>query len=119
MKKMSLYEPAMCCETGLCGVSVNPELLRISTLMDTLKKKGFQVRRYNLSSAPRAFIQNTGVNTLLRNQGMTVLPITVLDEDIVLTGRYPSNDEIAAWLCLADGINPLPASECHCKGGCL
>lgn len=119
MKKMSLYEPAMCCETGLCGVTVNPELLRISTLMDTLKKKGFQVRRYNLSSAPRAFVQNTGVNTLLRNQGMTVLPITILDEDIVLTGRYPSNDEIAAWLCLSEGINPLPASECHCKGGCL
>lgn len=118
MKKMSLYEPAMCCETGLCGISVNPELLRISTLMDTLRKKGFQIRRYNLSSAPKAFVQNTGVNTLLKNQGMTVLPITVLEENIVLTGRYPTNDEIAAWLCLSEDINPQPVRSCNCKGGC-
>ena len=24
MKKMCIYEPALCCETGLCGVNVDP-----------------------------------------------------------------------------------------------
>ena len=30
MKKMTIYEPAMCCSTGLCGVGVDTKLLRIS-----------------------------------------------------------------------------------------
>ena len=29
MKTMKIFEPAMCCPTGLCGVSVDPELLRV------------------------------------------------------------------------------------------
>lgn len=124
MKKLSLYEPAMCCETGLCGVSVNPELLRISTTIATLKKKGFQIQRYNMSNAPRAFVQNTSVNTLLKNQGMNVLPITVLDGSIVLTGRYPTDGELTAWLNLSKDTfettahTGQPANACDCKGGC-
>lgn len=39
MKKMSIYEPALCCETGLCGVNVDPELLRITTVLNNLKIK--------------------------------------------------------------------------------
>lgn len=39
MKTMQIFEPAMCCSTGLCGVGVDPELLRISTVLDTLKKR--------------------------------------------------------------------------------
>lgn len=40
MKNIAIYEPAMCCSTGLCGVGVDPELLRISTVSNNLKKAG-------------------------------------------------------------------------------
>ena len=43
MKKMNIYEPAMCCPTGVCGVGVDPELLRISTVLNNLKKKGVEI----------------------------------------------------------------------------
>ena len=52
MKKMSIYEPALCCETGLCGVNVDPELLRITTVLNNLKNKGIIIERYNLNSTP-------------------------------------------------------------------
>lgn len=52
MKKMSIYEPALCCETGLCGVNVDPELLRITTVLNNLKNKGIIIARYNLNSTP-------------------------------------------------------------------
>lgn len=41
MKKMKIFEPAMCCPTGICGVGVDPELLRISAALDTLKNTMF------------------------------------------------------------------------------
>ena len=57
MKKLAIYEPAMCCDTGICGVSVDPELLRISAVINNLKKNGIAVERYNLTNAPMAFVE--------------------------------------------------------------
>ena len=48
MKRMSIYEPAMCCDTGVCGVNVDPELVRISRVINILKKNGITIERYNL-----------------------------------------------------------------------
>ena len=123
MKKMQIFEPAMCCPTGLCGVGVDPELLRISTVLDTLQKKGVIVDRFNLNSAPMEFVTQTAVNAFINDHGVDGLPVTVLDGAIVLTGRYPSNAEFTEWLDLQEGLlrqGAAPASEdgCCCKGGC-
>lgn len=37
MKKMITFDPAMCCSTGVCGPSVDKELLRVATVLNTLK----------------------------------------------------------------------------------
>ena len=58
MKTMKIFEPAMCCPTGICGVGVDPELLRIATTLDKLRKDGARISRYNLTSAPLAFLQH-------------------------------------------------------------
>ncbi len=39
MKKLQIFEAAMCCSTGLCGIGVDPELLRVSTVFNSLKEK--------------------------------------------------------------------------------
>lgn len=67
MKRISIYEPAMCCETGVCGVGVDPELLRISTAFSNLKKYCVVVNRYNLSNAPQEFIKNVEINKLIND----------------------------------------------------
>ena len=126
MKKMQIYEPAMCCPTGLCGVSIDPELLRISTVLDTLEKNGVKVDRYNLTSTPQAFVENAKVNERLTDEGVEALPIVVVDGKIVITKRYPSNDEFIKLLDLPKGIlegdkaeNTDDASDSCCFfGGC-
>ncbi|WP_088187977.1 MULTISPECIES: arsenite efflux transporter metallochaperone ArsD [unclassified Desulfosporosinus] len=98
MKKMQIFEPAMCCSTGLCGVGVDTELLRISTVLNSLKKNGVEVDRFNLTNAPMEFVNNKAVNDLLQTKGVEQLPATVLDGEILITGRYPSNEEFAKLL---------------------
>ena len=126
MKSMQIFEPAMCCPTGLCGVGVDPELLRISTVLDTLKKHGVTVERFNLNSAPMEFVRNETVNALLQRHGPDGLPIVLLDGAVALTGRYPSNSELTQWLGLPADLLGLPvlkvsgfkkAKSCGCKGG--
>ncbi|MBH1940938.1 arsenite efflux transporter metallochaperone ArsD [Mobilitalea sibirica] len=98
MKKMQIFEPAMCCSTGLCGVGVDPELLRISTVLNTMEKNGVKVDRFNLSNSPQEFVTNKVVNDFIKIEGVEALPITVLGEEIVISGRYPRNEEFIELL---------------------
>ena len=98
MKQMFIYEPALCCETGLCGVSVDPELLRISTVANNLKKNGVTLQRYNLNNFPQEFVSNAEINKLINDDGVEALPATVVDGKIVKTKAYPTNGEIVMWL---------------------
>ena len=98
MKSMQIYEPAMCCSTGLCGVGVDPELLRISTVLNTMEKNGIKVERYNLSNSPQEFIKNKAVNNIIKTEGVEILPLAVLDGEIIITKRYPTNEEFVKCL---------------------
>ncbi|MDA8228816.1 MAG: arsenite efflux transporter metallochaperone ArsD [Desulfitobacterium hafniense] len=125
MKKMQIFEPALCCSTGVCGVSVDPELLRISTVLSTLKSNGVEVDRFNLSSAPEEFINNKVVSEFLNNDGVEDLPITLLDGEIKIVGRYPTNIELVQLLNVPIsflGQQPKAADKkraggCDCSGG--
>ena len=121
MKTMSIYEPALCCETGVCGVSVDPELLRISTVVNSLKKQDVKIQRYNLNSNPQAFIDCAEINQLIMKEGVDALPATVVDGKIVKTKAYPTNGEIMEMLGIQEGdLGEEPQNEggCCCKGGC-
>ena len=95
MKKIEIYEQAMCCSTGVCGPGVDSELLRISSLFDSLKNNGeVNSYRYNLTSNPQAFITNEKILELVKNEGNDILPITLLNGEVIKTGSYPSSEEL-------------------------
>ncbi len=104
MKDIIIYEPAMCCETGLCGVSVDPELLRISTVINTLKENGVAIKRYNLSNYPNEFVYNKMILNFLKEHGVDNLPITVVGNEIKVSGCYPTNAQFAEWLGVDETI---------------
>ncbi len=58
MKKVEIFDPAMCCSTGVCGPSIDPELMRITTVINALKEKGIVIKRHGLSNEPQDFITN-------------------------------------------------------------
>ncbi|MDD3416618.1 MAG: arsenite efflux transporter metallochaperone ArsD [Lachnospiraceae bacterium] len=98
MKKLQIFEPAMCCNTGFSGVGVDTELIRISAVIKALAKREIKLDRFNLSKEPQEFINHAEVNKYVNTVGIDKLPVTTLDGKIVLEGRYPSNEEIAEYL---------------------
>ena len=58
MTKLAVYDPPMCCSTGVCGPAVDPVLPRVAADLDWLKRQGVQVERYNLAQQPQAFASN-------------------------------------------------------------
>lgn len=51
----------MCCSSGLCGPSIDPELLKMSFSMKNLAKVEYPVEPYNLSSEPFEIVNNEKV----------------------------------------------------------
>jgi len=98
MVKMIIFDPAMCCSTGLCGPVIDMELLRISTALSNLDKNGIKVERYNLNNNPQAFVDNTVISEILNRDGVDVLPVTIVDSKVVKTKKYPTNDELIKFL---------------------
>jgi len=122
MKKMTIFEPAMCCSTGVCGPSVNQDLLRVSTVINNLKNKGILVERYNLSNSPQIFVDNKEIKKMLIGEGIEVLPITMIDDVVVKTKTYPTDEEFCNLLgAPAEYLKATvrePSKGCGCKGGC-
>lgn len=107
MKYMSIFDPAMCCPTGVCGPGVDPELLRVATVISQLREQGVQLERFNLAQQPQAFIANSLVSAALDKEGVEVLPITIVNGDIVKTKAYPTNEEFATWCGVGKVLVPL------------
>lgn len=129
MKTIKIFEQAMCCSTGLCGVGVDPELLRISTTLNTLKHKGIEIQRYNLTSAPTEFMKHSAVREFLQESGPDKLPVVLVDDKIEITGRYPTNEEFINWMGLSADVFDTQSNKkimiihnnegnCDCSGGC-
>lgn len=101
MKNIKIFDPALCCPTGVCGPSVDPELTRVASAIFLLQKKGYSIERYNLGTDPGAFVQHQEVNRYLHEKGTDALPLAMVDGMVEKVGSYPTNEEFAMWL----GVN--------------
>ncbi|MFU8848895.1 MAG: arsenite efflux transporter metallochaperone ArsD [Opitutales bacterium] len=98
MKKITIYDPPMCCSSGVCGPEVDPVLPRVAGMLSQIQGQGVKVERYNLAQQPIAFAQNTEVRALLEKEGTEALPLFYIDGELAIKGRYPEQEERAAWV---------------------
>ena len=97
MIAVRVFDPAMCCSTGICGPSVDPQLARFAADLDWLKSQGVAVERFNLSQQPAAFADDAAVKAALETKGEAGLPLVKVNGEVKSSGTYPSRDELAAW----------------------
>jgi hypothetical protein len=113
MKRLEVYDPPMCCSTGVCGPKVDPKLVRFAADLHWLANQKVAVERHNLAQEPRAFAANPVVKKALEDHGTDSLPLILLDGSIVSQGQYPSRDELARLT----GVEPGGTSESNPEAG--
>ncbi len=107
-----VFDPAMCCSTGVCGPSVDPDLARFAADVDWLEKQGVKVERFNLSQQPGAFAETPAVKQALE-RGTDVLPLVLVNDRIAVEGSYPSRETLAALAgVVVKKLAPAPTSSC-------
>ena len=109
LKKLEVFDPPMCCSTGVCGPTVDPALVQFAADFHWLAGQGVQVERYNLAQQPQAFAASETVKAALANYGNDGLPLLLVDGAIVSHGSYPTRKELARLAAVAELGGPVPA----------
>lgn len=121
MTSVTIYDPAMCCSTGICGAEVDQTLVNFAADLDWLKSQGVTVTRINLSQDPAAFAANEAVKEVLENSGIEGLPVVMSGDQLHSSGRYLARSELAALagvVCAPDSVETQKSTEsssCGCS----
>jgi hypothetical protein len=103
--KLEVFDPAMCCSSGVCGADVDASLVQFAADVRWLLAHGIAVQRYNLSQQPGAFMSTAIVRRTLQTEGSECLPMGLLNGALVFRGTYPGREELARLLALAEGVS--------------
>ena len=109
MPSVRVYEPALCCNTGVCGPDVDQALIDFTADLNHLSERGADIARHNLANNPTAFAEDQTVRAFLQVAGSDGLPLTTVDGVTVMTGAYPSREQLLKFAGLLDGPAVVPA----------
>lgn len=115
MARIQVFDPPMCCSTGVCGPSVDPALPKFAADLAWLQSQGVTVERFNLAQQPQAFAASELVRHELTEHGNACLPLVIVDGVTVSRGVYSSRHELAVW---AKVETPAPATLSVVQPGC-
>ncbi len=121
MTTITVYDPPMCCSTGVCGPRVDPVLPRFAADLDWLKQQGVTVQRYNPAQEPGSFASNPVVVAALAADPSDSLPLILAGDTIVSRGTYPTREQLAAWAGVTvndKAATPAPKPCCGSSGCC-
>jgi hypothetical protein len=105
MTRIDVFDPPMCCSTGVCGPAVDPLLAAFAADLQWLAEQGVQVIRHNLAQEPEAFVERANVHERLLRDGDACLPLVLVNDDVVWEGAYPRREALAR----AAGLSASPS----------
>lgn len=103
MKTIEVFDPAMCCSTGVCGPTVDPALASFAAALEWIATLGIVVKRYNFAQEPGVFAKNKLVKKRLAEKANDCLPLILIDGKIGFEGKYPDRRELGMKLGLETG----------------
>jgi len=113
MTQIQIFDPPLCCSTGVCGPEVDDRLVAFAADVAWALRAGVALERFNLAQQPTAFAERPLVREFLEAAGPEGLPLVLRDGVIALSGRYPSRAELASWA----GVTLPPARSLPLAGG--
>lgn len=96
-KKIIIYDPPMCCSSGVCGPNPDQTLIEFQDTFTKLKKSSHNIERYIITQSPEKFKENPEIIKLIQEQQLKVLPITTVNGVVVKTGSYPTGRELLSY----------------------
>lgn len=103
---LEIFDPSMCCESGVCGPEPDKALIDLQNTIQLLKKAGVETKRYAINQSPMAFVQNSVVSSFIKANGPGKLPLVLLGGEIIKSGAYPVLEELKMHIPELNNIEP-------------
>ena len=123
MKTLRVYDINLSPETQAIDTEIGADYRRVTTMLYTLNARGADAKYLNLHRDSLLFMESPAVQQIMRTEGMDGFPCMTADDEIVISGRYPSNEEILEQLdadmlqLLANPSAAFAGSGCHSACG--
>jgi hypothetical protein len=123
LKKIIIFESTVCCTGGNCGPNTDKSVAGFQDAAENIKKTGVAIERYSITQNLKKFIENPDVMKLIKEQQLSVLPITMLNGNVIKTGSYPTENELTGFLqdnekSIAQVDSKAPGECCSGKDYC-
>jgi len=92
-KLVELYEMPMCGDPRGKD-QANPVLRDVNSMVKELEAEGITVKRYLPSEDMTPFLRNPKIATIMREQRLRALPITMVNGAVIKVQQYPSIEEV-------------------------
>lgn len=116
--RLQVFDPPLCCSTGVCGPEPDPALARFSADLKWAESRGVTVERYSLSREPEIFVRTPAVADAFHRRSVAALPLVLVDGELLSEGAYPTRTALAARLGLASDPAPGGALRILSGPGC-
>ena len=117
MTTIQVFDPALCCSSGVCGADIDPSLVSFAADLDWARQQGARIERFNLAQQPMAFAENATVKSFLERAGQEALPLILVDGEVTMAGRYPNRSELSRWAGIVQPVTEKDAAGSCCSGG--
>jgi hypothetical protein len=117
MATLKVFDPPMCCSTGVCGVTADTKLAQLAADLAYLKEQGVLVLRYNLRDDVKEFADHPKVLSEMGEENQ-YLPIFMINDQILSKATYPTREQLTGWLGVAAAAKPAQSSSCCGPSGC-
>ncbi len=98
MKTIVVYDINLSPEAQAMDTEIGADYRRVSTMLYTLNARGAKAKYLNLHRDALTFMDSPVVQQIMRTDGMDGFPCMTADEEIIVSGRYPTNEEILGQL---------------------
>ena len=112
MSHVKVYDPAVCCSTGVCSPDADASIAQFSAALEKARKAGVTVDRFTLAHQPAEYVANTTIKSLLDTEGVDVLPVVMVDGEVLSKGDYPGRAALLSRLEVEDEGSAPAASSC-------
>ncbi len=96
---LEIYDPALCCSTGVCGPKPDVKLIKINDILNKLKNDfgdKIEIKRHSISNEPKEFLSNKTIREIIKSEGKAALPVCVLNGELLTKGKYPEEGALYA-----------------------
>lgn len=115
MPKIELFELPLEAAATIESPEIEETMMLVDAIFEAYDELDFvEPMRFELEKHAEAFAKNAAIMALLNEKGAAVLPITLVDGQVMKSGAYPTLEEFGDYAGIVFSVHEPDEEGCGC-----